>query len=473
MKKDIEYKLPFSEHPFVNDTSYNITFHSVNKMNYHQFRGFILRLREGLLNVWKLKGIPPYIGKNHQQIVEDFRKLHSKDVSILFNKSNEDNYKFLIKNKSKEGRTCSQFFPSIQNVVVNNFSTWDLLSKKEFELRWLNTMVKNLKQDSILEFGKKIEKKDDIQELDKNFGFMLFKSNTKTDVTFTKNEISSLYNQGILKDYHIKNIESDLKRYKNFEIRYYNKKRTIFTTVISIIKIGFSYTPVNFEPQISKFIYEYYLPKKKKSIVYDPCSGFGGRLLGSLLSNRSIHYIGTDINSSLFEPENSYDILGKFVGDNIKKDISFHIDRISSDKMDKSNELKKFKGKVDMIFTSPPYFSKERYSDDDEQSYKKYPFYKDWVNKYLYDTFQIGFDSLKKGGLCLVNISDITINNHFLPLELDTISTLENIGFKYQYQIGMVMSKFIGLEHKNIINRWWNEENKSYNKVQPILVFKK
>ena len=28
-----------------------------------------------------------------------------------------------------------------------------------------------------------------------------------------------------------------------------------------------------------------------------------------------------------------------------------------------------------MVFTSPPYFDREQYSDDDEQSFKAYPMY--------------------------------------------------------------------------------------------------
>ena len=473
MEVHSESKIPFLEHPFVKDTSFNLSYHSINKMDYHQFRKFIIIIRKSLLDVWKTKGIPPYIGKNHQQIIEDLKNLHLKDTSKLLKKSNNINYEFIIKNTGNVGRTCNQFFPSIHNVVVKNFSTWDLLSKEEFELRWLNLMVRNLKQDGLYEFSNQIEKKDDVLKFNNDFGIVIRKTNSKNNLTFSKNELISLHNQGIIRDYHIKNVESEFEFCDNFEIRLYDKKRTIFKTIILIIKISFSYTPVNFEPQISKLIYEHFLPKNKKSIVYDPCSGFGGRLLGSLLSHRDIHYIGTDINTSLFEPENSYNILGDFVKNHIKEDISFHIDKISSDEMDKSVELKKNKGKVDMIFTSPPYFSKERYSDDDEQSYKKYPYYKNWVNKYLHNTFKIGYDSLKKGGICLVNISDVTINKHFLPLELDTISTLENIGFKYQYQIGMVMSKFVGINHKDIINRWWDEENESYSKVQPILVFKK
>ena len=35
-------------------------------------------------------------------------------------------------------------------------------------------------------------------------------------------------------------------------------------------------------------------------------------------------------------------------------------------------EFERFRGKVDIVFTSPPYFAKEAYSDDVSQSYKKF-----------------------------------------------------------------------------------------------------
>jgi hypothetical protein len=471
--KSIDTMLPYQKHPFVDDETFNITYHEINQMDYTEFRDYILKYRKELKKVWNEKGIPPYIGKNYKGIVEDLDGLNNKDVSKLYRVSHDTNYEFIIENNWREGSTCNQFFPSLHKVRVGDSSMWDLLSIDELELRWLRMMVRNLKQDYLYEFSKRFKDKIEIGEKSKDFGLVIHKSDIENELTFTSTELKKLQKNGILQDYHFKNIEFDLEKYKFFEIRYYKKEQKIFNNLIHILRVSFGNTPVNFHPQVSKFIYEHFLPKGRKSVVYDPCSGFGGRLLGSLLSQRKIHYIGTDINTNLFEPENSYSILGDFVKENIRKDISYHIDRVSSDEMNKSKELKKYMGKVDMVFTSPPYFGKEQYSDDENQSYRKYPNYKDWVTKYLHDTFDIVYKSLKKGGICLVNISDITINTQSFPLELDTISTLENIGFTYQYQIGMKMQKFMGLNTTNILNRWWDKDSESFKKVEPILVFKK
>ena len=56
---------------------------------------------------------------------------------------------------------------------------------------------------------------------------------------------------------------------------------------------------------------------------------------------------------------------------------------------------------------------------------------------------------------------------------LDSIKTLESIGFKYQYQIGMLMNKYIGLSYEGVLNKWWDKKSNCFRKVEPILVFQK
>ena len=50
---------------------------------------------------------------------------------------------------------------------------------------------------------------------------------------------------------------------------------------------------------------------------------------------------------------------------------------------------------------------------------------------------------------------------------------LEKIGWKYEFQIGMKMNRFIGLSTENIVNRVYDENKETYMKVEPVLVFKK
>ena len=293
-----------------------------------------------------------------------------------------------------------------------------------------------------------------------------------SEISFTKDELLELKNNGVLEEYHIKNIEREFNFYKNFEIRVYEKDKKVLIPLIHIVRLSFGNRPVNFPPVIAKTLYEHFLPKKNKNIVYDCCSGFGGRFLGSIMSDRNIHYIGNDVNSKIFN-DDSYNQLAKFIEKNLGIESSYHIEKRGSEEMDKSDELKKFIGSVDLFITSPPYFSKEKYSRDKSQSYLKYPNYKDWIQIYFRKSFEIVHRSLKSKGICLLNISDININDTYFPLELDSINIMEDIGFKYQYQIGMLMNRYIGLSYEGVLNKWWGKESNCFRKVEPILVFEK
>jgi len=83
------------------------------------------------------------------------------------------------------------------------------------------------------------------------------------------------------------------------------------------------------------------------------------------------------------------------------------------------------------------------------------------------------YDYLKPNRKMLINISDIKTKNQLVPLEQDTISIANRIGFKYIGKIGMVMSRMIGLQPKYLKNSWFDETKMTDYKVEPILVFEK
>ena len=467
----LESKIPFTKHPLKENEEFNITFDKVNKMDYVQFRDFSYSLRDELLRCWEELGNPPQIGKTKEEIINDLENLRDIDSSKLIMESESEDYKFVLSNFYKVGSSCNQFFPSLYNVIVDNNSLIDILKDDKFKLRWLRVMVRNLKQDYLYQFSKKITDKNNLPT-STNTGYIIQRVKEKSDISFTKEELIELSKKGTLEKYHLSNIEREFEYYKNFEIRVFEKDKNILNPLIHIMRLSFGNKPVNFPPLIAKSLYEYYLPKNKKSVVYDCCSGFGGRFLGSVMSDRDIHYIGNDVNSKIFS-DDSYNKMAQFIEEHLEINPSYHIEKRGSEEMDLSEELSNYKNSVDLFLTSPPYFSKEKYSTDKTQSYLKYPNYKDWIEIYFRRTFEIVHQSLKSKGYCLLNISDINLGDNYFPLELDSIKTLESIGFKYQYQIGMLMNKFIGLSYEGVLNKWWDNKSNCYRKVEPILVFQK
>jgi DNA methylase. len=66
-----------------------------------------------------------------------------------------------------------------------------------------------------------------------------------------------------------------------------------------------------------------------------------------------------------------------------------------------------FKIKFDLIFTSPPYFDKEKYNQSELQSYKMYKEFDSWMQNFLFKTIELRTKNLKSGGYLVINISDI------------------------------------------------------------------
>lgn len=467
------YSLPYLKHPLIDNLSLNLTFDEINQMDYNEFSIYSDNLKKELYRIWDKQGNPPYSGKSKQDIIKDFKSLKSFPISKLKIKTKSPYYKYVISSDYKLGSSCNQFMPSLQKTKVNDISLWNVLKDKEFKYLWKRMMVRNLKQDYLYEFSRRISEKSEIHTLSEKYGVIIHKNETPNEVSFTRKEIQELYETGVLKDYHIKNLDDDFYSNEFFEIRRYVKSTRIFKHLIHICRVSFGNTPVNFSPLISRFLYEEFLDKNKTSIVLDTSSGWGGRLVGSLCSKRTIKYFGVDINSNLFNPVNCYETIGDFVKKEVGSDSSFHIENISSVRLNEASFYNKLKEQVDLFLTSPPYFDKENYSEDKEQSFREFPDYSVWVSVFLKETFSHVFTLLKTGGVCLVNISDIINKGVRLNLEIDTIKVLESIGFEYEYQIGMKQQIFMGLSRDSLIKRLYDERTEDYIKIEPILVFRK
>ena len=457
--------LPFGKNPIGDNPKYNITFEEVNKMSYNEFKSFILSVRVYLLQQWDSNNIPPYIGKDKSGIIDDIQKLIDFDVKRMWKKG-DDIYEYIISNDYHYGSSCNQFQPSLHKTRAGDVSMYDVLKEPSLELKFIRTFTRNLKQDKMYMVSKMMKSMDDYKTLDKEkFGLIIIPARRDFHLGFTKKQIQKLRKDEVVEDYHIRNLGRELETEKLFHLRYFNKETRIVKHIIHTLRVGFSNIPINFSPLVVRYLYEKYLPKNG-GIVYDPCSGWGGRLMGSICSSKNIQYIGCDVNSNIFQ-NRSYERIGEFIQEEIGRKSNYKVHQISSTRFNETDDYKTHKGKIDLILTSPPYFNQEQYSTDKEQSYNLFPTYESWINGYIKETFQIGYDLLKKGVVLLVNIAD----TKELPLELDTLSVMEDIGFEFQYEIGMKLQRYLGLQTEKIYNRYYDEERENFVKVEPILKF--
>jgi len=169
------------------------------------------------------------------------------------------------------------------------------------------------------------------------------------------------------------------------------------------LKIGCK-TPTNFNSGIAKLLVDKY--GEKDSIIYDFSAGFGGRLAGAACSEKCKKYIGIDVSKKSVKGLES---LASWLKENNLTDAETIIrERNALDYIPEEP--------VDLIITSPPYYDKEFYSNDANQSTKLYSNYEDWFEKFLLRVVNQATKKLKKGGyliLALSNIKDCPIYDDF------------------------------------------------------------
>jgi len=193
----------------------------------------------------------------------------------------------------------------------------------------------------------------------------------------------------------------------------------------------------NFRPTAAKLIYEKY----GGDAIWDMSCGWGGRLLGFLASSRP-KYIGTEPSSLTFEG------LKK-----IKKDFFYLTKSVELHKLG-SEQFEPDANSLDLCFTSPPYFDTEKYSDEETQSFKKYPTKEEWVNGFLYKTIENCYNGLKGNKYMLINIANTP---KYKFIEEETIRIATELGFKQEQTIELTLSSIMGAGYK----------------YEPIFVFKK
>jgi hypothetical protein len=321
--------------------------------------------------------------------------------------------------------------------------------------------------------------------------------------TVSKHELLSLHGQGLLPKRYFRNIEVEITdpdsretRLVPFEqappsqrflIRDFKKGQRIFPKGFRLFQTGLVLSGNNFPPLVAKYLYRRFTDDIKdqgRIILYDPSAGFGGRLLGALAAStdRRLHYVGTDPN-----PENCYDeagmsryeVLANFYHRNVHPpDQTTHeFFQLGSEVIDSDKRFQKYRGKVDLVFTSPPYFAAEGYSDDPNQSHIKFPTYLAWRDGFLKPTLETAVEWLRPGRYLLWNIADTKMGSRFVPLEFDSKAILDDLGMKYETKLKLVLARSPGA---NRFDKSGMPETKNfcmiggqYRKYEPIFVFRK
>jgi hypothetical protein len=525
----------YERNNYILEHDINKKFEEVLWMTDDEFRAWVIDMRKTIVYAWDELGIPPRVGYNEDAIAAQFDKMESFPVHEFEMVDELTGEKNLIRNTSAIGNAANQWFPTMMKTRINytakddGRSIYDHFAKPELLEKVMKYARRHFKRDSFYHYSLPVKANDK-----ENF---LFHCNTGEEWIQQFEEKERQYNRS---DYWIapKKEEAEYTGYNeelkgqqwltltreqvdqlnipdkcktnidyintdNYQIRYFKYEQKLFPIGLKAFRISFCQYAVNFPPLTAKYLYERYTqrivenePDKKDSLViYDPSAGWGGRLLGAMCirDNRTVHYIGTDPNTDhLIKNGDStkYNDLGEFYNTRTNRGKSlfphvhsFQIFREGSECIRGVPEFERFRGKVDLVFTSPPYFAKEAYSDDLSQSYKKFGHYNKWREGFLRPTLETCVEWLKPNRYLLWNIADAKFGKDMLPLEQDSRDILESIGMKYIETLKMTLAQMPGGNRidtetgkpkaKNFC-KIKNEKGKNiWLKYEPIFVWKK
>jgi hypothetical protein len=158
----------------------------------------------------------------------------------------------------------------------------------------------------------------------------------------------------------------------------------------------------NFRPTAAAAIYDRYIPERG-GVTWDMSAGWGGRMLGALACKKVRGYIGCDpatetcwsLAAMASELVNTARRLGR--------DMGVEIYCCGSEDMRPNLHP----SSVDFCFSSPPYFSQEKYSDEETQSYLRFRNPEAWLNGFMGATLDNCKFCLKPNGILAVNIAKV------------------------------------------------------------------
>jgi hypothetical protein len=343
--------------------------------------------------------------------------------------------------------------------------------KEYIETNYLELVISFLKEH-VLSFGWFYPEKDQslndaVSDIVSGASFdeaqTVFSSTSNEATTYLKSEFKSFWNvtdgpsDSFWNDKALKNVVkyrlgiNNSKPYKykiddedvfcneTFDINFANIRRGF---VVQRKTVSF------FKPKTAFEIYYKFLNKKKDVVVWDPSCGFGARLLGfySFCNSNKINgrYIGNEPADQTYN-----DLLS------LKSKIensNFHCDLL---KYGSEESLPIQDGIVDLAFTSPPYFDKEKYFKEESQCWKKYSNIKLWEMQYLIPTIQNAFRILKPERKLIININK------------DLADLVNKCALQVGFQLDEEMKLSIGRDH---FSKKKGDTEKAY---EPILVFKK
>jgi len=475
-------------------SSVNKTFEEILSMSKDEFRTWVIDLRKTVVYLWDTKGLPPRVGFNENQIIEQFNDMIGYPVHEFLVENELTGEKDVIRNTTILGNAANQWFPTMMKTRINysknddGRSIYDWFVNDELLDSFVTYASRHFKRDSFYHYSNPVKvgdlenhmnwpvSKNAIEwimkfenryrgynqydywlaprDADKEYTGYDEKLRVRVNLAISRQQIEGIWD--MIPERCRSNI--DWNRSENYQIRVYALKQKVFPVGLKAFRVSFCQYAVNFPPLTARYIYERFTDHIKDQDVinlYDPSAGWGGRILGAMAvdDNRSIHYIGTDPNSdhSIDAGRTKYHDLADFFNERtyrssslFPKQHTYEIFQSGSECIAEDPRFRRYKNRLDFVFTSPPYFAKEAYSEDPSQSYKKFGQYEEWREGFLRPTLTTAVEYLRKDRYLAWNIADAKFGPDMLPLEQDSMDILKELGMEYVMTLKMALAQMPG-----------------------------
>jgi hypothetical protein len=509
----------------------NKTFEEVLWMTTDEFREWIIEMRKLVVKLWDEEGQPPRVGYDEHEIIAQFQQMESFVVNQFEAKDAYAGGGDVVRCTSNLGNAVNQFFPTMMKTRINyskdpssGKSIYDYFAKDELLETFITYATRHFKRDSFYNYSRTLAADDTtfyptlpvastgrewIAQFEagnyRTKGWDYWLAPQKDDTPYTgynvelrekayldlsRFDIDTLQINQVMPDKCLTNV--DYAKSEFYRIRIYQYGKRVFPEGLKAFRVSFCQYAVNFPPLIAKYIYERFTQEWKREdniYVWDPSSGWGGRLLGALSveDGRHLTYLGNDPNTdhNTTPGRTKYHEIHSFYREHVQKGglwglehTGFQFWQKGSEEMQHDPEFQQYKGKLSLVFTSPPYFAKEAYSEDDQQSYKKFSQYDLWRDGFLKETLKTAVEWLRPGGYIAWNIADAAFGNDMLPLEQDSRSFLESLGMQYQTTIKMALAQMPGGNRLDAVtglpkSKNFCKVNDLWLKYEPIFIYRK
>lgn len=185
----------------------------------------------------------------------------------------------------------------------------------------------------------------------------------------------------------------------------------------------------------------------KSTNVLDFSSGWGDRLISAIACD--VDYTGIDPNTNL---QKNYEDIRSFFG---VSDTKF---RTLVGQAEHMNDILNVDEKFDLVFTSPPYFNYEIYSNSETQSISNFSTEDAWFEHFLAPAITQAWSHLVDEGYFAININQTNKTQTYVTRMIDLINSFDDstyvgvIGYVNEYSFKSPQPIFVWKKSVNIIN---------------------